>query len=490
MAGREDDIGALKLRLEEAEELIRAIREGEVDALVVEGARPAEVFTLEGGPEPYRVFMEAMETGAAALDGSHRLLFANKALCQLLGRSRMEIEEEGLVEAFGAEHAAGFEQLFHAAAAGAAAMELQLHLGGRTLHLHISAAPLQVGPSLGFALTVTDLTDRIRAAAIEESERLARAVIASANEAVVVCDLDGRITHSNAAALAICPQAPLGKRFDEAIPLILPDMTGLVSGEDLIGVAVAGGTIQGIEATAPKAPKARSLLVSAAPLIVGSDEIRGCVVTMVDLTERKKAEQQQLLLMRELDHRVKNTLALVTSICARTASSEDTVDGFRRAFLGRIQALSATHNLLAEKSWTDLTLRSIVVAELAPFVGEGDPRLSLEGLDVRIAPRAATAIGLVLHELATNAVKYGALSHAYGDLKVAAALDPDAGRLTVTWRETGGLITAEPVRRGFGRTVIARSLAYAKDGGADLAFEPEGVACVMHVPWEDVVHKD
>ncbi|GGE11331.1 histidine kinase [Aureimonas endophytica] len=483
MTGEEAE---LRQRLEEAEETLRAIREGEVDALVIGGARPAEVFTLEAGPEPYRVFMEAMELGAAALDEANRVLFANKAFCTLFGCVMEELQGRALPEMLGEAVEKPLAEFLAKGRSEPHAAEFRVAGAAAERQLHLSAAPLRLGPSFGLALTVTDLTERQRLAATEESERLARAVIASASEAVIVCDLSGRITHISRSGLALCRDNPIGAMFDQAFPFTLPDVTGLLAGEDLIAMANGGGLVQGIE-MAFEAPSARkSLLFSAAPLVVSGDDIRGCVVTLVDLTQRKEAERQQHLLMKELDHRVKNTLALVVSICARTASSEDTVEGFRKAFLGRIHALAATHNLLAEKSWANIRVLDVVAAELAPYVTLGDSRLELEGLEVWISPRAATALGLVTHELATNAAKYGALSTLEGRVSVRGRLDPEGRSLTLEWRERAGPMVTEPERKGFGRSVIARSLAYVEDGGATLRFAPEGVECTISIPWQDV----
>lgn len=482
----QDDVADLRRRLAEAEDTLRAIRDGEVDALVIGGTGPQAVFTLEGGKESWRVFMEAMELGAAAMDGDGRVLFANTALCQLLGCDALQLQDRGLLPALDGVSATAVGALLSEASRTPGSCEIALHGAHGDAAVLVNAAPLQVGPSMGVALTFTDLTARNRAAAAEESERLARAVISSANEAVVVCDRSGRITHVNAAVGAICAESPLGRRFDAAIGLVLPGMPGLASGEDLIAMAVDGGTIQGIEATAPDAPRARDLLVSAAPLVVAGNDVHGCVVTMVDLTQRKATERQQFLLMKELDHRVKNTLALVVSICTRTANSEDTVEGFRNAFLGRIHALAATHTLLADKSWVDLRLKDVVVAELAPYAVEGDARLQMQGLEIDVTPRAATALGLIFHELATNAAKYGAFSNNSGTVSVQADVDVDERRLTIEWTERGGPPVAEPKRTGFGRTVIARSLSYSPEAKTDLRFLPDGVECSIRVPWQDV----
>lgn len=192
--------------------------------------------------------------------------------------------------------------------------------------------------------------------------------------------------------------------------------------------------------------------------------------------------------MRELDHRVKNTLTLVLSISSRTASNTDTVQAFEKAFSGRIQALAATHTMLLEKSWTSLELHDIVMSELAPYIEATADQVTIEGLNVAVTPRAAIAFGLIVHELATNAVKYGALSQQGGRITVRAIgrENGGSGAFALEWRESGGPPVVPPKREGFGRTVITRSLQYS-DGGAEFDFDPSGVVCRMSIPSEDLV---
>ncbi|HEY1736902.1 MAG TPA: HWE histidine kinase domain-containing protein, partial [Methylovirgula sp.] len=432
-------------------------------------------------------FMQGMDLGAVALDDSLRLLYANNALYDLLDISSQDLSKGGLFAAFDEQTGPALKALITSAAAGKQKAELKV--GER--YLLVSAAPLQLGLTAGFAVTFTDITERVRAAAAEESERTARAVISSANEAVVVCDLKGIITHSNAAVLAICDETPIGKPLSEAIPLVFPEISGLMREDDLLAMAISGSSVQGMEARAPKAPRARDLLVSAAPLVVGEGQVHGSVVTMVDLSQRKMAERQQVLLMADLDHRVKNTLTLVMSICSRSARPEDDVQSFQRAFMGRIQALAATHTLLAERSWNNLTVEEIVRVELAPY-GSVTDRVELHGLGVLVTPRAASALGLIFHELATNAVKYGALSNGEGRLSVTISLPPTAPAdgshppIVIEWIEKGGPIVMPPARRGFGEIIMSRSLSYTPDGGSEVEFAPEGVRCRLHVPSQDV----
>ncbi|MFN7102126.1 MAG: sensor histidine kinase [Pseudorhizobium sp.] len=484
----ETSVSELRLRLEEAEETLRAIQEGEVDALVVRPSQQQEeVFTLEGGTASYHAFMEAMDLGAAAFDSNSRLLYANKALRELFNLGVGVVQAADLQGALDEQSREIVTDLIRQAGEAKRTAEIRLVGGQQDLHLQVTAAPLRIGLDTGLAVTFTDITARVRGAAAEASERAAHSIIASANEAVVVCDLDGVVTHANAAVAGIYAGDPIGKRFEDVIPLILLETTGLLQASDLVALAVGGTSVQGIEATAPEAPRVKDLLMSAAPLRAGSDQASGCVITMVDLSQRKAAEKQQLLLMGELDHRVKNTLALVLSISKRTASTEDTVQGFQSAFSGRIQALAATHNLLADRSWSSISVSEVIAAEIEPFIGRSRSRLQVEGVDALITPRAAIALGLVVHELATNAVKYGALSGEQGKVEVKVSLPEGQDFLRMDWLEVGGPKVAIPTRKGFGQTVITRSMQYMQNGGADLDYAPEGVRCFIRVPIEDVV---
>lgn len=469
----------------EAEETLRAIREGEVDALVIRRAMTEEVFSLQGWDDSYRAFMETMDHGAAALGTQAEVLYANDVFCRFLGKPLSEFQGESLLDNLPATARRTIADLLETARTEKKTAEISLEPQGEEQFFLASAAPFDTGIVSGFALTLTDLTDRVRAEKASASERAARAIIASANEAVVVCDKDGRITHVNAAMLAIQEGDLVGQLFRDAVKLTFPVSSDITDSNDVVSTAVSGGSLQGVEAHAPDAPRVKDILISAAPLTQEGEAISGCVIAMADLSQRKITERQQLLMMGELDHRVKNTLALVLSISSRTLSNEDTLDGFQKSFSGRIQALAATHNLLAKKSWADLTVADIVSTELAPFISLGKSRIKLEGLDIGVAPRAAIALGMTIHELATNAVKYGALSSEAGQLRVRAEPGPEF--LTLDWIESGGPPVKEPRRKGFGRTVIGKSLQYSPNGGAELSFHPGGVRCSIRIPAEDVV---
>ena len=476
-----DELAELRLRLSEAEDTLRAIREGQVDALVIDTPDQAAIFTIEGEGESYRTFMEAMDIGAAAVDEAGRILYVNANLAGVLGSALNSLQGLRFSDVVEPTIASAIEGVLNR---DEQSVEVRFATGPRDAHFLVSAKPMRLGATAGYAVTFTDVTERVEAELAVQSERAARAVISSANEAVLVCDRHGVVSHANLAAQNIYPGDPVGKPFAAIVPLSFPGATGMVQASDIVEMAINGTAVQGIEAHAPNAPRIKDYQISAAPLQVGDDAISGCVITMVDMSQRKAAEQQQLLLMRELDHRVKNTLALVLSIAGRTLHHEDTLEGFQKAFTGRIQALAATHNLLADNSWTDLTIADVVEAELAPHAG-GSGRIHIEGLDRHIAPRAAIALGLVIHELATNAAKYGALSSRDGRIDVRDLGERDEA-LHLEWRESGGPVVATPTRKGFGQNVITRSLQYTSSGGADVEFLPEGVVCRIRLPVEDI----
>lgn len=486
------EVADLRRRLDEAEETLLAIRNGEVDALVMRDGVGEDVFTIGGDAESYRKFIEAMEPGAAAVDNAGRLLYANAALCGLIGAPLATLQGRRLADCFAEGTGGAIADLIDGLSNGRRSAEIAVSAadgrGDGPRHFTVAAMPVRLGTVNGLAVTFTDLTERVRAEQAERAEQVAKAIIASANEAVLVCDRTGIITHANLAADQLADGPLIGHDFDEVVPLGFPFGTGLMGGGDLIALAAAGGSIQGIEVVARAAPKVQDYLVSAAPLQIAPGQITGCVLTMVDLSARKAAEKQQLLLMRELDHRVKNTLALVLSISNRTLSIEDTLEGFQTAFTARIQALAATHTLLAQKSWSNLLLRDVLAAEVAPYADERSGRVRFVDVDVDLAPRSAIALGLIFHELATNAVKYGALSAEAGIVTVRiSGRSPDRDALRLIWSESGGPIVTGPRRHGFGRTVIARSLGYSPNGAADLAFPADGIVCTIDIPSEDLV---
>ncbi len=204
----------------------------------------------------------------------------------------------------------------------------------------------------------------------------------------------------------------------------------------------------------------------------------------LDITERKRAEEHQRLLINELNHRVKNTLATVQSIAAQTLRNAGTTDEARSALESRLFALSRAHDVLTRENWEGAGLRAIVVEALAPYRGAGDERFHIHGPDVWLSTRMALALAMALQELATNAVKYGALSRETGRIAIEWRVAQETGhdRLHLAWTESGGPPVSPPRRRGFGTRLIERSLAQDLNGEVRIAFTETGVVCTVDAP--------
>jgi PAS domain S-box-containing protein len=201
----------------------------------------------------------------------------------------------------------------------------------------------------------------------------------------------------------------------------------------------------------------------------------------LDITARKTAEQRQQLLLDEVDHRAKNTLASVQSIAMQTLRHAEHPSAFTTAFVERIQALARAHELLTEASWQGAALADVVERTLKVHAPPSSgARVSLSGPAVRLGPNAAVTLNMAFHELATNAIKYGALSTPDGRVDV--EWTADAGTITIDWRESGGPKVAIPSRRGFGSRLIEQALAREMDGEARLVFLSEGLWCHLRLP--------
>ncbi|WP_040485815.1 sensor histidine kinase [Lutibaculum baratangense] len=201
--------------------------------------------------------------------------------------------------------------------------------------------------------------------------------------------------------------------------------------------------------------------------------------------ERRRAEEHLKLLVGELSHRVKNTLATVSSIAHQTLSRSATLEEFQEAFLGRLQVLSDAHDLLFQANWGRTDLRKVLERTLQPFEARPGIGLRLEGPSIMIPPRSAVTISLVLHELATNAAKYGALSSEGGYVHLGwdvTQQEDGSNLVSLKWRERDGPTVAPPTRRGFGRTLIERGAAYELDGTSRLSYHADGVACDISFP--------
>lgn len=332
-----------------------------------------------------------------------------------------------------------------------------------------------------------DVTER-RAAeeALRASEARYRTLFEQAAVGVVHAALDGRWLLVNGKLCEILGYAReelIGRRFQD---LTHPD--DLRTDVELVRALDAGeiAMLSREKRYLRKDGRPVWVLVNVSVVRDGQGRPLYRVAVIQDISKRKRAKQRQRLLINELNHRVKNTLATVQSLAAQTLRSTASLEDFQTAFERRLMALSSAHNLLTRENWEGADLTDVLEAGLAPYRGGETTRVHLRGEPVRLSPRAALTLGMAVHELATNAAKYGALSAPSGRIEVDWRTDgggPGMRWLRITWQETGGpALDGPPRRRGFGSRLIERSLASDLDGEARLEFTATGVRCRIAFP--------
>jgi two-component system CheB/CheR fusion protein len=210
--------------------------------------------------------------------------------------------------------------------------------------------------------------------------------------------------------------------------------------------------------------------------------IDGVLVTFVDVTNIVKAEAQQRSMIEELNHRVRNMLTIVGAIASQTLARSETPEDFSATFLGRVQAMGKTYALVSRESWSEVSLNDILTAELEPHMDGRDARIRLGGPEIAFMPPQALALGMVFHELASNALKYGALSDAKGRLSV--TWEVEKGQLVINWLERDGARVAKPKHKGFGTELIERELKSHLGGRVTFDYAPEGVEVRISIPYD------
>jgi PAS domain S-box-containing protein len=231
--------------------------------------------------------------------------------------------------------------------------------------------------------------------------------------------------------------------------------------------------------------KAQVWVASQGQVISGQDgTATGMTGVVQDITDRKHAEERQQLLIRELHHRVKNTLATVQAIVGSTARTASSIDEFYQGFVGRIVSLARTHNLLTEDLWQKAALEELIQTELGPYEDEARNRIIIEGPHIELPSEAAVPIGMAIHELTTNAAKHGALSTFGGQVEVKWWIEDGEKRpmLHFSWRENGGPRVTPPSRQGFGSRLLQRVLTTQLQAHVNMDFQEDGLHFTMVMP--------
>jgi PAS domain S-box-containing protein len=220
----------------------------------------------------------------------------------------------------------------------------------------------------------------------------------------------------------------------------------------------------------------RVLETVARPVFGANGSFDGMIGVNVDVTERDEADRHKRLLINELNHRVKNTLAVVQSVARQTFRTDAARETQQATFEGRLAALAQAHNLLAAESWQSASLAEVARNSAN---SDADPRVRIGGPYVRLEPKQALTTAMALHEMYTNAVKHGSLRDPNGSVDLEWTLHPETGVLELRWRELGTLPIGQPSRRGFGMTMIKHALGVELDADIDLAYPPSGLVCTI-----------
>jgi PAS domain S-box-containing protein len=322
---------------------------------------------------------------------------------------------------------------------------------------------------------------------LREGERRFREMVDALPAAIYTTDAQGRITHFNPASVTFTGRTPeLGTdRWCVSWKLYYPDGTPMPHGECPMAIALKEGRIvNGTEAILERPDGTRRWFTPyPTPLRDATGRIVGGINMLVDITERKQAEQRRQLLMNELNHRVKNTLATVQSIAAQSLKGASDPE-LQKAFDARLVSLSRTHDLLSRETWESASLRELLLLELVPYGSEESKRFIIEGPEITVNPKAALALGLAFHELATNAAKYGALAKPTGQVRVEwdVLRSSEPSTLRLKWTETGGPPVKKSGRKGFGSIVIERGLSLDLDAEVHADFGPGGLVFTADIP--------
>jgi PAS domain S-box-containing protein len=320
----------------------------------------------------------------------------------------------------------------------------------------------------------------------EQSAALLRTIIETTPSLIYAKDLAGRIVLANGAFLEV-----LGKTHAEVVGQTdLAFRRNQTQAETVVAtdrrVMATGQAETCEEDIGNEGNQPRVWLSTKTPLHDADREVVGLVAVSVEITERKRVEDRLRQMVNELNHRVKNTLATVQSIASHTLRGADRALG--RTLEARLMALASAHDVLTREEWEGANLTDVIAGALTPYGGVEDSRFHVSGPTLRLLPRAAVALAMGLHELVTNALKFGSLSVGGGQVDIRWAIVQAAPpRLHMIWSERNGPPVTPPVERGFGTRLIERSLAQDLGGTAQITFAAEGIICVIDAPLDDVV---
>lgn len=431
----------------------------------------------------YRAVFEQAAVGVEWLSLDGRIIDANGRLYTMLGYERDEILGRASRDLTHPDDRGDLDRLLARLLAGEidsyAIDKRYLRKDGSTVWVRVTSSLAGNDAGLHRISIVEDVTERIRAErSLREREGQLSAIFDQATVGLAQTDLDGRfvLVNDRFCDLAGRPRAAL-------LGLRMQDIThpeDVARNTEQFTRAVETGEPFVIEKRYVHPDGDVVWVDNNVTLVRGGDgEPRGILAVSLDITERRAAEERQRLLMREVDHRAKNALAVVQALVRLTRA--DTQEAFVRAVEGRVAALARTHTLLAKAQWSGVELSALLETELAPYASGDREGVVLDGPAAWLVPDAVQPLGMIFHELATNAAKYGALASATGKVRVSWRRDPATGEFELVWEESGMTGCAPPVRRGFGSTLVERNARHL-GGRIEARWRPEGLFLDLRVP--------
>ena len=344
-----------------------------------------------------------------------------------------------------------------------------------TVYFDISYSPIQDenGQIHAVLCIVAETTERVAAL---NAERRLSAIVSSSTDAILGMDLDQRITAWNRGAEALYGYAEhevMGRPVTLLVPPDRPEEENLIMAQIMNGIRIDTHETQRLH----KNGTLIDVSLSVSAIHDRNGRIVGASKIARDIGGRKKAERLQRVLMGELKHRVKNVLATVQAIASQSFGSAEP-ERFR-GFSDRLRALARAHDLLTMQSWEGASLTSVVNGVVSAF---GNERFHIDGPDLHLPPRAVVTLSMALHELATNAAKYGALSVPTGSISIDWTYCPNRADFQLIWQETGGPAVNQPTGTGFGSMLIKDVLAAELNGEVELDYQPTGVICRIRAP--------
>jgi PAS domain S-box-containing protein len=439
---------------------------------------------------------EAATVGLAETDEVGRFLRVNEALCKILDQPRDVLLGGVMLGGAGAGDPDGDAALYARQVRGEldtyAVHETLVKADGSTACLDVFSSSVR-GPDGRFRYgvrVVQDVTEReAMQARLRDSERRMRELLEALPAAVYTTDTQGRLTFFNQAAVALSGRTPVLGTDQWCVTWKLYTPEGIPLPHEECPMAVSlreGRPIRNVEAVAERPDGKRvPFMPYPTPLFDAKGKKIGAVNMLVDISERKEAEARQGTLIDELNHRVKNTLAIVQSLALQTGRHAASIADFTQAFESRLLALSKGHDLLTRRHWQGAALVTLMGDVVAPFAGE-NVHAKIDGPPVELSPRAALSLTMAVSELVTNAAKYGALSVAGGVLSVSwqTAMVDGEETLELAWRESQGPAVAPPSQRGFGTRLLERCIERDLGGKVTLEFAPSGLCCEIAVPMQ------